>query len=180
MNIGSVIKQFLRVDSGGNARTTAAAAVLTIVLAMLGVGSMMASAQSGTATPTPCPAGTPPSGSQNANLCVAIDEYDIYFKPNVVTIPADTPVQISITNHGATAHDFVISDHDNSGLKNLNINVATDPGKTSEVTINAPEGDYYFYCSVPGHEAAGMRGYLTVKKDAKISTTEATVTPRAG
>jgi uncharacterized cupredoxin-like copper-binding protein len=147
------------------------AAIVAVMVALFGVGAMLASAQ--TATPTPCPSGS-------ASQCVVIDEYDIYFKPNTATIPADTPVEVSITNHGATQHTFIISDHKNPGLKNLNINVTTDPGKTSTTTINAPEGEYYFYCDIPGHEAAGMFGYLTVKKDAKITSAEATVTPRAG
>ena len=85
-----------------------------------------------------------------------------------------------LVNHGATTHNFSITDHKNPGLKNLNISVTTEPGQTSETTINAPEGIYYFFCNQPGHEAAGMIGYLTVKKDASISSSAATVTPRAG
>jgi len=34
-------------------------------------------------------------------------------------------------------------------------------GQTS-ITVNLKAGKYHFYCSVPGHEAAGMQGYLTV------------------
>ena len=96
------------------------------------------------------------------------------------TIPADTPVRVVLINHGVIAHNFSITDHKNSGLQNLNISVDTDPGQTSEATINAPEGTYYCFCNVPGHEQAGMYGYLTVKKGATISTAGATVTPRAG
>ena len=36
-------------------------------------------------------------------------------------------------------------------------------GKTSMVTADPEEGGYEFYCSVPGHEAAGMKGTLIVK-----------------
>jgi uncharacterized cupredoxin-like copper-binding protein len=35
-------------------------------------------------------------------------------------------------------------------------------GGTSEITVTLEAGDYEFYCSVPGHEAAGMEGTLTV------------------
>jgi plastocyanin len=36
-------------------------------------------------------------------------------------------------------------------------------GGTSVVTARLKPGTYTFYCSVPGHAAAGMKGTLTVK-----------------
>jgi plastocyanin len=36
-------------------------------------------------------------------------------------------------------------------------------GGTSKVTVTLKPGTYTFYCSVPGHEAGGMKGTLTVK-----------------
>jgi len=36
-------------------------------------------------------------------------------------------------------------------------------GKTSKVVADLKPGTYEFYCSVPGHEQAGMKGTLTVK-----------------
>ena len=36
-------------------------------------------------------------------------------------------------------------------------------GGTSKVSVNLKPGTYTFYCSVPGHEAGGMKGTLTVK-----------------
>jgi mono/diheme cytochrome c family protein len=36
-------------------------------------------------------------------------------------------------------------------------------GGTSKVSANLKPGTYTFYCSVPGHEAGGMKGTLTVK-----------------
>jgi plastocyanin len=35
-------------------------------------------------------------------------------------------------------------------------------GETSEASATVEPGTYEFYCSVPGHEAAGMTGELTV------------------
>lgn len=166
-------------------RITTIAVALALALPIFAIGTLLVGLQSttaaqATATPEPCPAATPTPGTPTPDLCLVIGEYDIYFKPNLVTIPADTPVRVVLPNHGATLHNFSITDHKNPGLQNLNISVDTDPGKTSETTINAPEGTYYFYCDQPGHEQAGMFGYLEVKKDAKISTSAATVTPRAG
>jgi uncharacterized cupredoxin-like copper-binding protein len=36
-------------------------------------------------------------------------------------------------------------------------------GKTSVLTLNLKPGKYTFYCPVPGHKAAGMKGTLVVK-----------------
>lgn len=158
------------------------AMVMALALPILGIGAMRAGAQNGTATATAgaCPPATPTSGTSTSTQCVEIGEYDIYYKPNLATIPADTDVRVLTVNRGATLHNFSITEHRNADLENLNIDADTDPGKSSETTINAPEGTYYFFCDQPGHEQAGMFGYLEVKKDAQITTSEATVTPRAG
>jgi plastocyanin len=171
--------------AGSRLRISLIAVVLALMLPLLGVGALLVGLQStkaaqATATPEPCPAATPTPGTPTPELCVVIGEYDISFKPNLVTIPADTAVRVVLPNHGAALHNFSITDHKNPDLKNLNISVDTDPGKTSETTINAPEGTYYFFCDQPGHEQAGMFGYLEVKKDGEITTSDVTVTPRAG
>jgi uncharacterized cupredoxin-like copper-binding protein len=80
-----------------------------------------------------------------------------------LTISANQDTELTITNTGATMHNFSVTDHNNSGKPNLNISVNVQPGQTTTVKINAPAGDYYFFCNVPGHEAAGMHGTLHVK-----------------
>jgi len=39
----------------------------------------------------------------------------------------------------------------------------TQGGKTATVSVGLKKGKYEFYCPVPGHEANGMKGTLTVK-----------------
>lgn len=92
-----------------------------------------------------------------------IEMIDIAFNPKQVTIAANTDVEITIPNNGVATHTFVINDHKNEGKPNLNIKVENAPGETQTVTINAPAGDYYYWCDVPGHEQAGMFGTLTVE-----------------
>ncbi len=111
------------------------------------------------------PAGTPVADAK----CVEVDMHDIYFSANLITIPANTDVKIELKNEGAAQHTFVISDHNNKDVKNLDINVAVNPGETGETTINAPAGTYYYWCDIPGHEAAGMWGILKVEDKAPIS-----------
>jgi uncharacterized cupredoxin-like copper-binding protein len=146
---------------------------VALALSLLGAGALLASAQTTTPTASACAAGT-------TGPCVAIGQYDIYFKPNLATVPAEEAVKVELTNNGVIEHNFSVTDHGNTGLQNLNIDVDVQPSAKGEATINAPAGVYYFFCNVPGHEAAGMRGYITVKADASITTSEATVTPRAG
>ena len=39
-----------------------------------------------------------------------------------------------------------------------------NPGKTTKVTATLKVGKYTYFCPVPGHKQAGMRGTLTVVK----------------
>lgn len=110
------------------------------------------------ASPEASPGASPVAGEQ-----VEIVSHDIYFDPKEVTIPADTDVTIVLPNEGVTLHNFSIDDNKNEDLPFEPIDIDIDPGATEQVAINAPAGEYYFYCNVPGHEAAGMWGTLTVE-----------------
>ncbi len=88
---------------------------------------------------------------------------DIAFNPSELTIAANQDVVVTLTNNGAALHNFSVTDNKNAGVKNLNISVNVAPGQSTTVKINAPAGDYYFFCNVPGHEEAGMHGVLHVK-----------------
>lgn len=157
--------------------------VMAYVLTDLGSA---AAADAATAVPTetaPAAAATEPAATTDAGTAgaeVTVDAEDIYFRPNLITLPADTPVSVTFTNQGQAIHNFSVTDHNNPGLENLNIDVTVNRGETQTFTINAPAGDYYFFCDQPGHEQVGMRGYLNIQDGAEISTSEATVTPRAG
>jgi uncharacterized cupredoxin-like copper-binding protein len=80
---------------------------------------------------------------------------DIFFEPEELTIPADTDVTVHLSNDGASLHSF--------NVDSLGIHEEVAPGETTEVVINAPPGEYEFYCDIPGHAAAGMVGTLIVQ-----------------
>lgn len=103
-----------------------------------------------------------PAAEQAAPTDVVIGSYDIYFDPNEVTIPADTDVRIRLPNNGQALHNVSVTDHKNPDVPNLGIDVDLAPGAEEIITVNAPAGDYYFFCNVPGHEAAGMFGTMHV------------------
>jgi plastocyanin len=107
---------------------------------------------------SPTAAGSPtaaPSGTPTGNT-VEVDMVDIAFQPTEITIPANTDVAVTLVNKGASQHTFNID-----ALKVATGNV--DPGATKTVTINAPAGEYEYYCAIPGHKEAGMVGKLIVK-----------------
>jgi plastocyanin len=66
-------------------------------------------------------------------------------------------VTIVLKNVGLMPHNIALKGH------GINVKGKVVPhGKTSKVTAKVKKGRYTFYCSVPGHEAAGMKGTLTV------------------
>lgn len=71
------------------------------------------------------------------------------FDPDAVTAPAGE-VRIVHENGGSTTHSFVIEDTD--------FKLVDD----DEGEIELAEGEYVFYCDIPGHRSAGMEGTLTV------------------
>src|SRR3954453_24040073 len=120
--------RFRTTQAGSHVRVALVAVMLVLALPVVGFGAMLARAQSGAATATAdaCPPATPTSGTPTPNLCVEIGQYDIYFTPNLVTIPADTPVRVVLVNHGATTNDFTIADHKNPGLQRINIPIVKE------------------------------------------------------
>src|SRR5688572_17493748 len=66
-------------------------------------------------------------------------------------------VTITMVNEGALPHNVAI---EGNGVDEKG-DVVTEGG-TSTVTATLEPGEYTFYCSVPGHQAGGMEGTLTV------------------
>ena len=104
---------------------------------------------------TPQAADAAAGGEEAATEALVVESYDIYFEPTELTIPADTDVTVSLPNVGVTLHNFAVDE--------LGIDVDIAPGATEQVVINAPAGEYEYYCNVPGHKQAGMLGTLTVE-----------------
>jgi uncharacterized cupredoxin-like copper-binding protein len=92
---------------------------------------------------------------------------------NEVEIPADPTGQLRFKFTSATAKAgkvTLLSKNDSSVPHDISVKDGVNEqgpmvsgGKTSKVTVDLKPGKYEFYCSVPGHEQAGMKGTLTVK-----------------
>jgi uncharacterized cupredoxin-like copper-binding protein len=102
-----------------------------------------------------------------------IDLEDIQYDPAEVTISANTDVTITLTNTGASSHTFDIDA--------LNVHSGElAPGASTTVTINAPAGNYEYYCAIPGHKQAGMVGTLHVVEGGGAPSGQGQATPAEG
>ena len=116
-----------------------------------------APAPAGGTAPTPAPAeAAQGAGGEAGDVATSdqftVESHDIAFVPTEIEVPSDTEVTILLPNLGASPHNFSIDE--------LDISVDIAPGETKEVKITAPEGEYEYYCNVPGHKEAGMVGTL--------------------
>jgi plastocyanin len=90
---------------------------------------------------------------------------------NVVSIPTDPNGQLAYEAKSAEAKAGKVtlrSKNDSSVPHNIALKDGPEGpvvqgGKTSEISANLKKGTYTFYCSVPGHEQAGMKGSLAVR-----------------
>jgi plastocyanin len=99
--------------------------------------------------------GGKPAVEKNGTLQIDADPNgQLAFVTNAAT---GTPGEITVkmANKSGTPHDIVI---DGKGKGEVVRN-----GGTSQFKADFAAGSYTFYCSVPGHRAAGMQGKLTVK-----------------
>ena len=63
-------------------------------------------------------------------------------------------VTVELVNEGSVQHNVVIEELDDTLV------VEAPGGATETGTVTLPAGTYTYYCSVPGHRAAGMEGML--------------------
>jgi len=89
--------------------------------------------------------------SADPSGALAFDTTELTAKPGKTTI--------DFTNDSPVGHDVVIED--SKGKEVASTPVVTGQSTTAEADLKP--GTYTFYCSLPGHEEAGMKGTLTVK-----------------
>jgi uncharacterized cupredoxin-like copper-binding protein len=118
-----------------------AGATLALVLAACGGGSDSSSYKE-------------PAGPAVASLNV--ESGNVFFKPTKLTSPTAGIIKITLKNIESGTHDLVIRN-----VPGFELKVSGD-GSTSASKVDLKKGKYEYYCTIPGHEEAGMKGTLTV------------------
>jgi plastocyanin len=100
-----------------------------------------------------------PSGTAKANAQNVVDiptdpSGQLVYKFKNATAKAGK-VTVESTNDASVPHDIALQGGPAGSV--------VQGGGVSKFTANLKAGSYTFYCTVPGHEQAGMKGTLTVK-----------------
>ena len=110
---------------------------------------------------------------------ITVEMMDFTYSKPSLTVAAGQPVTLTLVNTVTIEHDFVIEEidvttkviqdsgsdahHAHGEEKNYDLHASAGVGDTTVLEFTALQpGTYKFFCSVEGHEAAGMVGELTV------------------
>jgi mono/diheme cytochrome c family protein len=105
----------------------------------------------------PAGAGKPVAASGGKLLLPADPNGQLAYITKQASAPAG-PLEIDSKNASGTPHDIAI---EGNGVNSKGATVSG--GGTSTIKVTLKPGKYTFFCTVPGHRAAGMQGTLTVK-----------------
>jgi len=112
----------------------------------------------------------------NARVIRVVPSDLLKFEPAEIGVRVGERVSLTIDNRkGSTLHDFTVDampvhdvhaegdHHAGAHVDQASLHVAVEGGKTGTIAfdVTAP-GEYEFYCTVPNHAAAGMRGKIKV------------------
>ncbi len=103
-------------------------------------------------------AATPDAAQNGGATTVQLEAYDIGWTQTELTVPKGG--SITMTNTGSGPHTFAIDGY-KDGAELVDIPVGGEP-VTWQVPDDLAPGTYTFFCTIPGHRAAGMEGTLTI------------------
>jgi plastocyanin len=103
-------------------------------------------------TTTTTPSASVPTTAPTAPKTVPVTESEFKIElPSTSVSPGS--YTFDLTNKGQVGHDLVV---EGPGVNDEKTSVIGS-GKTAKLTVDLKSGTYKLYCSVPGHEQAGMK-----------------------
>ena len=141
----------LRMRSGrsgaGLLKATMSIAVVLAAGYVVAVWAMTGKPNYGTATPAQ-------AAATNASAtAVTVTAREFAFTVSKTSVPAGDVV-FTVRNEGKIAHNFWIDGTSTPLIA---------PGKSATLHVTLSRGQLLYECTVPGHAAAGMKGFLTVR-----------------
>jgi plastocyanin len=148
------------------ARNTVAAALGLVLIALAGCGSSSSSSSSSstpaapaTTASTPSTTSTAPAASAGGSLSLETNrEGQLEYSTKSLSATAGK-VSIAFTNNSPIGHNMTIESSSGSTVGAT----PTFQGGTKTLSVDLKPGTYKYFCTVPGHRAAGMEGTITVK-----------------
>jgi plastocyanin len=149
----------MTIRSTPNRAVVATGLAIAVLAAGCGSSSSGASSSVSSAISSPASAVSSAVSSAAAGHVVEIDVADsgLQFVSSTATASAG-PVVIRSKNPQSLGHDIAIR---GNGV-DMKGDIVSDGGVSTITISDLKPGTYTYYCSVPGHEAAGMKGTLTV------------------
>jgi manganese oxidase len=134
-----------------------ATAVVAVVALVLAGGALITSARGGSSPAPAAASAANATADAGAPSSVTVELSEFAIDPASITVAAGGVLEV--TNRGVAEHDLAV----------IGTDVATPmlqggDAATLELSSLAP-GTYDIHCSVPGHEAGGMKGTLTIVGD---------------
>jgi plastocyanin len=142
--------------------TLGLAAVAALALVACGGGGSTTSPtnEAGGGGATTTSGGGGGGGGASSTIKLAADPSQIAYDTNSLTAKAGK-ITIDFNNpNQALGHDVCVEEE---GGKELGCSDVVTGGSTKLDLQNVKPGDYEFFCSVDGHEDAGMKGTLAVQ-----------------
>lgn len=120
-----------------------------------------------------------PAAPASAPIAVTVQVFQMAYNPATLELTAGQPVELTFQNNDVVDHDFSIQDfpmrdvsatqeplegHDMSDVHDEpELHISALQGTSHALTFTpTTAGTYEYFCTVPGHKDAGVRGTLTV------------------
>ncbi len=111
--------------------------------------------------------------SHQGDPTVAIEIHYSHYEPSAVTVPMGVPVTFTIHNGDPIDHEWIVGDaavHERHrtgtepfhGSRPTEITIPAGQTRTTTVVF-ASAGSQLYICHLPGHEAYGMVGTVTIR-----------------